>query len=125
MTAWTPEDCDRLLCEFLAHGGLDRIVELYEPQATFVTETREALVGHAAIRASFAPLAAARPRLVANLTQVVCTGEDLAMIYNDWTMTVTPPGGAPTEMTGRAIEVVRRQPDGSWRFALDDPYGRN
>jgi len=124
MTAWTPEDCDRLLCECLAHGGLDRIVELYEPQATFITETRETLIGHAAIREWFAPMATARPRLVADLTQVVRSGEDLAMIYNDWTMTITPPGGASTEMSGRAIEVVRRQADGSWRFALDDPYGR-
>jgi len=28
------------------------------------------------------------------------------------------------EMTGKAIEVVCRQSDGSWRFAVDDPWGR-
>jgi hypothetical protein len=26
-------------------------------------------------------------------------------------------------MSGKAREIVRRQPDGSWRFVIDDPYG--
>ncbi len=27
-------------------------------------------------------------------------------------------------LAGKAIEVVRRQADGTWRFAIDDPYAR-
>jgi ketosteroid isomerase-like protein len=26
-------------------------------------------------------------------------------------------------MSGRSVEVVRRQADGSWRFAIDFPFG--
>jgi ketosteroid isomerase-like protein len=25
-------------------------------------------------------------------------------------------------MQGKAMEIVRQQPDGSWRFIIDDPY---
>ena len=28
-------------------------------------------------------------------------------------------------MEGKSAEVVRRQPDGTWLFAIDDPYGRS
>lgn len=27
-------------------------------------------------------------------------------------------------ITGRALEVVRRPPDGTWRFIADDPWAR-
>jgi hypothetical protein len=27
------------------------------------------------------------------------------------------------EMAGRTADVVRRQPDGTWLFVIDDPYG--
>jgi ketosteroid isomerase-like protein len=59
-----------------------------------------------------------------NILKVVRVGDDLAVLYNDWTMAAKAPDGNPFEMTGKAVEVVRRQPDGSWRFVLDDPFAR-
>jgi ketosteroid isomerase-like protein len=56
--------------------------------------------------------------------KVVAGAGDLAVLYNDWAMSATDPDGKATERTGKAIEVVRRQADGSWRFVVDDPYGR-
>jgi len=44
---------------------------------------------------------------------------------NDWTLSATPPGAPPIERSGKAMEVVRRQPDGSWRVAIDDPFARS
>ena len=124
MPARTPEDCDRLLGEYLAVGALDDILALYEPQAIFFTEERERLVGRDAIATFFGAAAAAKPRLVPNILQVLRTGIDLAMIYNDWTLSVTGPDGATIEQRGKAVEVVRRQADGTWRFAIDDPFAR-
>ena len=34
------------------------------------------------------------------------------------------PDGKTVEMTGKAVEVVCRQADGSWKFAVDDPFSR-
>jgi hypothetical protein len=31
--------------------------------------------------------------------------------------------GRPLELAGNAVEVVRRQADGTWSFVIDDPYG--
>lgn len=125
MPARTPEDCDDLLGEYLAAGALDDILALYEPQALFFTQSRERLVGRDAIATFFGPAAGAKPRLTSNIVQVLRGGDDLAMVYNDWVMSVTGPDGAKIEQRGKAIEVVRRQADGSWRYAIDDPFARS
>ena len=51
-------------------------------------------------------------------------GEGLALLYNDWRLTVGAEDDLSLERSGRALELVRRQADGSWRFVIDDPYGR-
>jgi uncharacterized protein (TIGR02246 family) len=123
-TARSAEACDHLLAELLLSGDLDGILELYEKGASFVNQDRQVLVGHDAIRTGFAALAAAKPRLKSNIVRAMRNGDNLAVLYNDWTMSISPPEGEPIEMTGKAIEVVCRQSDGSWRFAVDDPWGR-
>jgi len=69
-------------------------------------------------------LIAMRPTIRTEVTRVVQTGDALAIVYNDWSFTAKRPDGTAVERAGRALEVVRRQPDGAWRFAIDDPYGR-
>jgi uncharacterized protein (TIGR02246 family) len=123
--AGSPEECDHLLNEYLAAGDLEAIVELYEPGAAFVTRDRTVKVGRDAIRQAFAELAAARPRLCATIVMTLRNGDDLAVLYNDWSMAVSTPDGQSIEMTGKAIEVVCRQGDGSWKFAVDDPFARS
>ena len=48
---------------------------------------------------------------------------DLALLINEWTMQATGPDGSPVQLTATTSDVVRRQPDGSWRVAIDNPYG--
>ena len=65
-----------------------------------------------------------RPALRMNVKTVVRSGDDLAVLYNDWSMSARGPDGGPLELTGKALEIVRRQPDGSWLFVVDDPWAR-
>jgi len=51
-------------------------------------------------------------------------GDDVAVLYNDWSMRAAAPDGTPIELAGKATEIVRRQRDGAWRFAFDDPFSR-
>jgi ketosteroid isomerase-like protein len=34
-----------------------------------------------------------------------------------------PQDGAPMQMEARSADVLRRQPDGTWRFVIDNPWG--
>ena len=110
MPARTPEECDHL--------------PLYEADAVIISAERQRIAGHVALREVMAVFAAARPRLAINLTMVDRQG-DLTVIYNDWTLSAALPDGTKVEQSGRAVELVRRQADGTWRFAFDDPYARS
>lgn len=117
-----PEDCDRLFAEALNAGDVDGVVALYEESACFVQRDGEA-VGPAAIRRVIVRMVASRPRIVCRVHRVVRCGEDLALLYNDWTLSLDGPAGMRVDRSGKALELVRRQPDGTWRFVIDDPYG--
>ena len=124
MSARTPEECDRLFAQHVNTGNLDALVALYEPRATFVPQQGSPVTGTAGIREALAGFAAMKPKLTMNVTKVVSAGDDLAVLYNDWSMSATGADGAAVSGSGKAIEIVRRQPDGTWRFVVDDPFGR-
>ena len=65
-----------------------------------------------------------KPKVTMNVTKVVRAGDDLAVLYNEWSLTANGPDGKPIAMSGKAMEIVRRQPDGTWLFAVDDPFAR-
>jgi uncharacterized protein (TIGR02246 family) len=124
MPAQSPEDCDRLFAEHINAGDVDGVAKLYEPRASLVQQDGTAATGPAAIRDALAGLAALKPRIRMNVFRVVKAGDDLAVLYNDWGLRGTGPDGQPLEMAGKAIEIVRRQRDGTWLFAVDDPFAR-
>jgi uncharacterized protein (TIGR02246 family) len=124
MAARTPEDCDRLFGEYVNGGDLESLIALYEPTASLVQQDGSVATGHSAIRKALSGFAAMQMKIRMNVVKAVKAGEDLAVLYNDWSMSAKGPDGQPVEMAGKATEVVRRQPDGTWRFAVDDPFAR-
>jgi uncharacterized protein (TIGR02246 family) len=120
----TPEDCDHLFERHLNAGDIEAVVALYEPGASLLNQDGTAAVGPTAIRAAVAAFAEMKPRLRMNIVKTIRVNDDLAVLYNDWTATIPSPDGAPAEIAGKAIEVMRRQPDGTWRFVVDDPFAR-
>jgi uncharacterized protein (TIGR02246 family) len=123
-SATSPEACDRLFGEHVNAGDLEALLALYEPGCSFVRRDGGVARGHAEIRLVFERLLAMHARMSTEIVKVVQSGDDLAMVYNDWHMSAKRPDGQPVETRGKAIEVVRRQPDGTWRFILDDPFAR-
>jgi ketosteroid isomerase-like protein len=98
-------------------------VALYEPHARFVRRDRTIAIGSAEIRVALRGLVTDSVALEMQIVRVI-GGADLAVLYNDWTMKTTRSDGQVETSEGKAIEVVRRQLDGRWLFARDDPFGR-
>ena len=124
MSAHTPEDCDRLFAEHVNAGDLEALLALYESDCAFVKSDGAVATGHAAIREVLARMIAMRPTFRTEVTKVVRTGDALAIVYNDWSLAAKGADGTTIERAGRALEVVRRQADGSWKVAIDDPFAR-
>lgn len=95
-------------------GDADLIADLYEEHAVFHGSSGP-VIGRDAIRAYYADMVAASPTMDSRSRRVLVTG-DLALITSDWTFT-----SDSGSTSGVSVEVVRRQPDGAWRYVLDEP----
>src|SRR5262245_44404399 len=104
-----PEDLARLFVQRANAGDLDGLVDLYEPTAVLAFPPGETSVGTARIRRAYADFLATRP--------VLAAGDQAPALRNGTyalTSTHLPNGGA-------TAEVAHRQPDGSWRWIVDQP----
>lgn len=124
MPAHRPEDCDRLLIEAMEKGDVDLMISLYEPNATFVAAPGRLVTGHAAIREVLQSYIAARATGTVEAVSVVPSADDsVAITRSRGSVTTRGPDGTPVTRPFHSVEVVRRQPDGTWRFVIDDPTG--
>jgi ketosteroid isomerase-like protein len=62
------------------------------------------------------------PTLTVNAEKTFLSG-DTALVVGNWTLTGSDPEGNEIDTGGRFADIVRRQPDGSWLFVIDNPNG--
>ena len=115
MVAKSPEEWGPLFQQAMREGDVEKVLSLYEPDAAFSNPQGQVRVGHAQLREELAPRAAVRTDFKFDLKKIVQTG-DIALLHNQYHVT------SPQEMSGYAIEVLRRQPDGRWLLAIGDPF---
>jgi uncharacterized protein (TIGR02246 family) len=119
MPARTPEEVDALFEKYMNAGDLAAVVALYEEDGVLVAAPGQIAQGHDAIRAALESFLAMKPQFKLHVTNTIVAG-DIAVLYNDWTATI-----GDQRTSGKAMEICRRQPDGTWRFTIDDPYARD
>ena len=122
MPAHTPEEVQRLFADAFGSHDLESVLALYEPDATLIPQPGEVVTGTEAIRETLSQILAMKPRFDLQFKKSFQAG-DIALLISDWTLSASDPDGNATEMDGRTAGVARRQPDGSWLFAIDNPYG--
>src|SRR6185369_4472777 len=121
MTARRPEEVDQLFTQAFSAGDLEALVALYEPAAILVPQSGRLATGREAIRDALQGLLTLCGEFRMEVKSVVETG-DLALVRSDWSLVGTAPGGCLVNLSGRAAEVVRRQPDGTWLYVIDNPF---
>jgi ketosteroid isomerase-like protein len=122
MTARNPEDLDVLFARELNAGKLDGLVALSETGATFTVEPGKVVAGTSAIREALGGYLAMKP-LISLKTRILGNTGDVVMMTSTWQLTGTGPDGAAVDLKGDSAEIARRQPDGSWKFIIDSPWG--
>ena len=124
MPAHKPEECDLLLFEVIETGDVDAALALYEPDAIFVVSPDQVVTGHAAIRGVLQGMLAANTtgKLDA-VTAVLSADGSVAFTRAKGSSTSPGPDGKPVTLPFHSVEVVRKQPDGTWLFVIDDPGG--
>lgn len=122
MKTATPLETVTQFVEAMNQGDLETALSLYEPGAALVVEPGVVASGTSALRQALAGFLALKPTLANEAQQVVESG-DIALCCARWSLHGTDPAGNPVQLGGRSSDILRRQPDGAWRIALDNPWG--
>jgi uncharacterized protein (TIGR02246 family) len=96
---------------------LEALLDLYEPEALLVARPGERARGRDEIRSALSALLALAGRMDSRNRYCLQVGE-LALLQGEWRFS-----SPDAELAGISAEVVRRQPDGSWRYVVDHPFG--
>lgn len=118
----TPEE---VLLAFERHfnaADLDGLATLYGKDSLFVAAPGVPLREPARIREALAQFLAPGWPIRLNLRHVYPTA-DTALVVVDWVLENSGEGGPRVEMAGTGTDVVIRQADGTWIYAIDNPFG--
>ncbi|MFF1903517.1 YybH family protein [Kitasatospora sp. NPDC058218] len=102
-------------------GDLAAVEQVYAPGAVFVPAPGSPVTGPELTRASADFLALGLPITVRPRHTYVA--DDIALLIVDWTIDGPGPDGTHLHLEGTATDVARRDPDGTWRYVIDNPFG--
>jgi ketosteroid isomerase-like protein len=108
--AMEPEDVTRLVAERLNAGDAAGVAALYEPEAVLAYPADRPATGREAIRAVYQQLVDAGMTFRIETPLPTVRFEDLALTST-----------RSADNTGVRVQVLRRQPDGSWLRIIDRP----
>ncbi len=108
--ATEPEDVTRLVSERLNAGEAEGVAALYEPDAVLAYPADRPVTGREAIQAIYQQMADAGVKFALETPLPTVRFEDLELTST-----------RSVDNTGVRVQVLRRQPDGSWLRIIDRP----
>ena len=108
--AMQPEDVTRLVTERLNAGDSTGVAALYEQEAVLAYPVDRPVTGRDAIRAVYQTMVDAGVKFGHETPLPTVKFEDLALTST-----------RSADNTGVRVQVLRRQPDGSWLRIIDRP----
>lgn len=100
-------------------ADIEAMVDLYMPRVSYINPDGKLLIGKAGVRADFEGMFALKPRIDIHDRKHIVYG-DISLTTNHWTLKLGKSVDGKYELAGGGIEVVQKQPDGGWRFIIDD-----
>ena len=108
--AMEPEQVTRLVAGRLNAGDAAGVAALYEPQAVLAYPADRPVTGREAIQAIYQQMAGAGVKFAVEAPLPTVRFENLALTST-----------RSADNTGIRVQVLRRQPDGSWLRIIDRP----
>jgi len=117
-----PIDTVNRLTDAINRGDLEGAAKWYESSAVMVVQPGKLARGSIQLREALAGFIALKPTLRSEAQEVIEAG-DVALYMGRWSLRGTDPAGKPLVMAGESADILRRQEDGRWLIALDNPWG--
>jgi uncharacterized protein (TIGR02246 family) len=117
LPARSPEEIHSLVQTAFNRGDAQALIELYEPEGVLVIDGKN-IVGRENLLGAFETILSRSGRMTLETQLIIDSGQGLAVLHGKW-MVEYP--SEPRLTRGISTEVVRRQPNGTWLFAIDNP----
>lgn len=118
----TPIDTVNQLVDALNRRDLEAALVLYEPDAVLVAQPGQPARGSTELSAALGRFIELKPTLRSHAQEVVEL-DDIALYMGRWTLQGTDASGQAVTMRGESSDILRRQRDGRWLIAIDNPWG--
>ncbi len=118
----TPEEVLNSVIDGINAGDLDSLMTLYEPLACFASQPGQLAKSPDGIRESLRGFIDMNGKLDLKVKRVR-KASDLALVTSEWSFRGTGSDGKHVDITSKSADVLRQQPDGTWRFIIDNPWG--
>jgi uncharacterized protein (TIGR02246 family) len=120
----TPEEVLYSVVAGINAGDLDSLMTLYEPLACFASQPGQLANSPDGIRESLRGFIDMNGKLNLKVKRVL-RASDLALVTTEWSYIGTGSDGTHVDIAANSADVLRQQPDGTWRFVIDNPWGTN
>jgi ketosteroid isomerase-like protein len=118
----TPEEVLNSVVEGINAGDLDSLMTLYEPLARFASQPGQLAKSPDGIRESLRGFIDMNGKFDLKVKRVL-KASDLALVTTEWSFSGTGSDDKHVDITSKSADVLRQQPDGTWRFVIDNPWG--
>jgi uncharacterized protein (TIGR02246 family) len=118
----TPQETMEQFLAAFNSGNLEATLAFYESAAALLPQPGQQVSGSPGLRQALGAFLAMKPTLKSEKQTWVVAG-DIALACMRWTLLGTGPDGKRVEMKGTSSDVFRRQQDGRWLVAIDNPWG--
>ena len=122
MSVTAPEQMHPVFMERFNAGDLTSLMELYAEDAVLMAPSGNIVAGKAAIREELQGFLALKGRMEMKTRYLLRAG-DITLLSGEFELSGTGPDGTAVEMRGKTAEVLRLQPDGTWLYVADHPFG--
>ncbi len=119
MPATEPAELHTLFEAAINNKDADALFALYEPDGVAIHLDGTSRTGRSELRTMIDELLKTIEHIEGETRKVLVAG-DVALMSASWRARITTPDG-DGQATGTTAEVARRQPDGAWRWVIDDP----
>jgi len=108
--------------EAFNRGDVEAVLDFYEDGAVVVLEPGRVVQGKERLREAFRFVLSLQP-VARQIKTHVIEADGIALFTSRWTFTGKLPDGTSFTREAIATTVFRKQPDGAWKCAIDNPYG--
>ncbi|MGY2800270.1 uncharacterized protein (TIGR02246 family) [Ewingella americana] len=119
MNNTTPASLIEYLMQARARRDIDAVLACYEPDATLVLQSGETEQGLDAIRI-FSEKVMDLPLQFSDRKFI--QGSGITVHNSNWKLSLPKEEGELEEITGKTVDIIRQQVDGSWLLAIDNPW---